>query len=70
MPEAGSVTLEIYNTAGQKVRTLLHGSLGVGFHSVSWDATNEFGQAVASGIYLYKIQAGSHVQVKKMVLLK
>ena len=41
-----------------------------GFKSVQWDATNNQGQPVSAGLYLYTIQAGKFRQTKKMVLLK
>jgi hypothetical protein len=70
LPQAGNVSLEIYNSAGQLVRTLVSGSLEAGIHNIQWNATNDAGVRIASGIYLYKLQAGSHVQVKMMILLK
>jgi flagellar hook assembly protein FlgD len=41
-----------------------------GFHSTYWDATNNAGEPVAAGVYLYTIQAGEFRQTKKMILLK
>jgi flagellar hook assembly protein FlgD len=41
-----------------------------GFKSIQWDATNNSGQPVSAGIYLYQIQAGEYMQTKKMALLK
>ena len=55
---------------GQKVRTLVGGNLEAGAHALQWDGANDFGQRVASGIYLYKLQAGSFVQTKRMILMK
>lgn len=70
LPEASEVKLSIYNTLGQEVRTLVSGNFDRGVHSVSWDATNNFGNKVASGIYLYRIEASNFVQQKKMILMK
>jgi len=70
LPEASEVELEIYNIMGQKVRTLVSSSFQAGFHALQWDGANDFGQRVASGIYLYKLQAGSFVQTKRMILMK
>ena len=66
----GFVELKIYDAAGRLVKTLVNENRGAGLHSVQWDATNDLGQKVVSGIYLYKLQMGSQVEVKKMVLMK
>ena len=70
LPEASEVILEIYNISGQRVRTLVNKQYQAGRHMVQWSATNDFGQSVASGMYLYRIQAGSFVSHKKLVLMK
>ncbi|MCB9088176.1 MAG: S8 family serine peptidase [Calditrichae bacterium] len=70
LPEATQVRLDIYNMTGQKVRTLVSGGMEAGQHSVQWDGTNEFGEKVTSGMYIYRIVAGDFVQTRKMVLLK
>ncbi len=62
---ATDVTLDIYNITGQKVTTLIRGQLEAGNHTVTWD-----GSDVASGVYLYRLEAGNHVESRKMVLLK
>ncbi len=55
---------------GQKVRTLVSANFEAGYHALNWDGANDFGQRVASGIYLYKLQTGSFVQTKRMILMK
>jgi len=55
---------------GREIRTLVNTTQDAGFKSVIWDATNNQGNPVSAGVYLYKIQAGEFVQTKKMVLLK
>ncbi len=70
LPEASVVHLTIYNTLGQEVRTLVNSNFEEGVHSVSWDATDNFGNRVTSGVYIYRIEAGNFMQHKKMVLLK
>jgi hypothetical protein len=67
---AVSVKLTVYNTRGQKVRTLVDEPKAAGRYTVHWDGTNGSGEQVSSGIYFYKIAAGDFVKVKKMVLLK
>lgn len=70
LPEASDVSLVIYNITGQKVRTLVNNSMAAGVHTLQWDATNERGTKVSSGIYIYRINTGSHQAMKKMILLK
>jgi hypothetical protein len=64
------VSIMIYDIMGRKVKTLVNKSQNAGFKATIWDATNDLGQPVSTGVYLYKIQAGDFRQVKKMVLLK
>ena len=64
------VKLEIFNALGQKVRTLVNEQLSANFHTVEWNGTNDLGRPVTSGLYLYRIEAGSFVQVRKMLFLK
>jgi hypothetical protein len=70
LPEMNDVTLTIYNMLGQKVRTFNMQSTAAGYHSITWDATNDFGEQVGAGVYLYQLRAGAFVKTKKMVLLK
>ena len=65
-----NVTLEVYTVLGQKVKTLINNELDAGYHSVAWDGTNDAGQSVVSGIYLYRIQTPNFVQSRKMTLQK
>ena len=70
IPEAGEVKLVIYNFSGQLVRTLVSGQLSAGNHKVTWNATDDSGIRVASGIYLYVLKAGSITIQKKLTLMK
>ena len=70
LPEAGLVRLAIYNLRGQEVRVLVNERKEAGSLTASWDGTDALGRRVASGIYLYRIQAGSFVASKRMLLLK
>jgi hypothetical protein len=63
-------TLKIYNIRGRLVRTLVDESKVAGTHEVTWDGRDEGGNEVASGVYLYRLQAGDFDQTKKMVLMK
>jgi methionine-rich copper-binding protein CopC len=70
LPEAAQVKLEVYNMVGQVVRTLVSNHQNAGRYVVQWDAANDNGHSLASGIYLYHVQAGDFRDVKKMLLLK
>lgn len=70
LPEAGQVTVKIFNTIGQEVRTLVMGQYETGVHFVTWNGRDNNGNAVASGVYLYQLQADSFQQARKMNLLR
>jgi hypothetical protein len=70
VPEARDVRLMIFNVLGQKVRTLVNGRMEPGYHSVVWDGRSEEGRAVASGIYIYRFEAGDYSKTLKLMLLK
>jgi len=65
IPAAGQTTLKVYNSIGQEVATLVNGQLQAGSYRATLNATN-----LASGVYLYRLQAGTFSSVRKMVLLK
>lgn len=64
------VTLSVYNINGQLVKTLVNGTVNAGNQNVVWDATDNNGNKVASGIYFSRFTTQNGVQTKKMVLLK
>ncbi len=64
------VTLEIFNTKGQKVKTLVNEKLDAGAHQVVWNGTDENNKQVTSGIYYYQLKAGKYTETKKMILLR
>jgi hypothetical protein len=70
LPEDALVNITIYDMLGRIVKTLINSKLTAGFKSIQWNATNDAGQPVSAGLYLYTIQAGEFRQTKKMVLLK
>ena len=65
LPQTGDVSLVVYNLRGEEVAHLINNAMPAGNHRVSWNASS-----VASGVYLYRLQAGEFVQTKKMLLLK
>ena len=71
LPKASTITLEVYNVLGQKVRTLINNEQRqMGTYRVQWDALNNNGQKMSSGVYFYRIQADGFVQSKKMILIR
>lgn len=70
IPYECRVSLKIYNLAGQLVNTLVQRKMVKGHHTIFWDGTSSAGNAVASGVYFYKLTASDFVSMKKMILLK
>ena len=70
IPENAMINITIYDMLGRQVKTLINQTQDAGYRSVIWNATNDYGNPVSAGVYLYKIQAEGFVQTKKMVLLK
>ncbi len=65
LPKSGHVKLTIYDALGREVETMINNELAAGTHNIEWTAKN-----MASGIYLYRIEAGNFVKVNKMLLVK
>ena len=65
LPVASNVTLKIYNILGEQVADVVNQVMPAGYHQVVFD-----GSKLASGLYIYRIEAGNFVQVKKMMMLK
>ena len=65
LPEAGNVKLTIYNILGQEVRTLVNETKESGVYTINFNADD-----LDSGVYIYKLQYGSFVQTRKMILIK
>ena len=73
LPKASHVTLKVYNMLGQEVAQLVDEMQDAGFKSVEWDARQGAGGQASnlpSGVYFYKLTAGSFVDVKKMLFVK
>ena len=70
LPEDAMVTIHIYDLMGRNIKSLVRQNESAGYHTVRWDATNDRGEPVSAGMYLYIIQAGEFRQTKKMVLVK
>jgi hypothetical protein len=65
IPNSSEVTLKIFNTLGEEIETLVNDEKPVGTYEVNWNAFN-----LPSGVYFYRLQAGTFVQTRKMILLK
>ena len=71
MKDRARVKIDVYNVAGQLVKTLLDETRAAGSYTdVRWDGTNGANQTVSSGVYFYKLTTNNFSQTKKMVLLK
>jgi hypothetical protein len=70
LPHDSEVNLFIYNVLGQKIRTLVAQRQTAGYFEVVWDGANDAGDAVASGIYFCRLQAGRHDETRKMILMR
>jgi hypothetical protein len=65
LPERSNVTVVVFNTVGQQVAMLVEGEMEAGSHEAKFDASR-----LPSGVYLYKLQAGNHIEVRKALLMK
>ena len=65
LPVDSRVKINVYNSLGQLVETLVDGEMQSGYHEVNFNASR-----LASGVYLYQLQAGEYVSVKKMLMIK
>ena len=71
LPEPNLVTLRIYNILGQEVARLIDSmALAPGAYTVRWDGRNRNGESAASGVYIYRLEAGAFVASQKMTLLR
>lgn len=70
LPQDSKVVLKIYNMRGQEIRTLVDDLQNSGFKSVTWNARDNEGHKVSSGIYLYSVQMGEQRFSRKMVLIE
>ncbi len=70
LPQASQVSINIYNVLGQRVRRLFEDYQEAGTYSLTWDGRTDDGMQLSSGIYFYRMQAGSFQETKKMTLMK
>ena len=68
IPKSEFITLKVYNILGEEVATLVSERLTTGKYKYEWDASRPAG--IASGVYLYRLQAGAYVETSKMILMR
>lgn len=70
LPKKINVTINIFNSLGRLIKTLVDEEKAAGVYQVRWDGTDDFGEQVSSGIYLCQLQSGNEVLIKKMLLIQ
>jgi hypothetical protein len=65
LPRRAQVSLSVFNTLGQRVVQLVNGDIDAGYHEIRFDGNN-----LASGVYFYRMTAGSYAETRKLLLLK
>ena len=70
LQSASPVAVTIYDLMGNVVNNLFSGAESPGYKSINWDATNNNGDLVSSGMYFYKLQVGESFEIKRMMYLK
>jgi hypothetical protein len=70
LPKAGRVKLNVYNIAGQLVKTLVNGEQQAGSYTIKWDRHDNRDRQVSAGVYIYHLSTGDKTQSRKMIVLK
>lgn len=70
IPKAVQTSVVVYDLLGKRVRTVVNEEMHAGAHVAVWDGRNDAGQTVATGVYIYKLTAGTMSKSQKMMLLK
>jgi hypothetical protein len=70
IPKDSRVTITVFNSNGQLIRTLVDGDLQAGAHRVQWDGLDDQGNHVAAGIHLCRMKAGDFMDTKRMIMVK
>ena len=70
LPQSQEIEMTIYSLAGQEAATLASGHREAGTFTLHWDGRDDDGQELASGVYLYRLQAGERVETRKLLLLR
>ncbi len=70
IPDNSNVTIKIYDMLGREVTTLINQQSTAGYHIVYWNGRDSYGRDAASGVYLYRLTAGSFSETKKMLMMR
>jgi hypothetical protein len=70
VPQKGHVKLSVFNILGQQIRILVEKNQLPGYYEVIWDGCDGMGNRVASGVYIYRLEACAKIATRKMVVLK
>jgi predicted CXXCH cytochrome family protein len=70
VPAKQAVRLDVFDIVGRLVKTIVDKELDAGNYRLIWDGKGRTGESVASGVYLYRLQAGAYSAMKKMIMLK
>jgi hypothetical protein len=70
LPRPSPVRLVVYNLLGEKIRTLVDTPQTAGVKQITWDGTNDAGARVATGMYLYRIEAGAFAATRKLAIIR
>ena len=70
LPEACRVKLTVYDLMGREVRRLVDEHEAAGYRVVRWDGRNDIGHQASGGVYFYRLEAGTHSEMRKMVYLR
>jgi flagellar hook assembly protein FlgD len=70
LPESGNVMAKIYNIRGKEINELVNGVYNAGVYNIQWDAKDQMGRKVSSGLYIIRVQYNNRVKTQKMILMK
>ncbi|MBP7309771.1 MAG: T9SS type A sorting domain-containing protein, partial [Candidatus Cloacimonetes bacterium] len=70
IPKDAKTKLSVYSIKGQKVKDIISGELQKGFHKAVWDGKDSTNRSVSSGIYIFRLESGGKVSVRKAMLMK
>ena len=70
LPAAQLAKLEVYDVLGQRVAVVWEGALAPGHYQMRWNGRDDQGRPAASGVYIYRLQGGTQILAKRMVLVR